>query len=242
MDDNFHLRSMRREVHKMCQRFIKTCSETLSGAFEPVTVGLSMVHVDTQLETCLRLNENRKGTPHYIPPETISNMSNTFEIPNYEKAKFESCVVTTESSSECSNAFYYSLHRCLFKSLSDYDGKEVVDVPMRTQQELDEERNRTQKSQMHQLDLLTRVYVGVTCRTEPSLAKNANLARKEILKQAKEDIHAFWGNVGGENMDTHFEAIQKEFLQLTTGGNEGKDDKMSDIIQTAHNDFVRNNS
>jgi hypothetical protein len=62
------------------------------------------------------------------------------------------------------------------------------------------------------------------------------------LKQAKEDIHAFWGNVGGENMDTHFEAIQKEFLQLTTGGNEGKDDKMSDIIQTAHNDFVRNNS
>ena len=117
---------------------------------------------------------------------------------------------------------------------------------MRTQQELPVAGRWRKKLDTEipnaQLDLLTRVHVGVTCKTEPSLAKKANLARKEILEQAKEDIHAFWGIVGGESMETDFEAIQRAFLQLTTGGNEEEDDKMSDIIQTAHNGFVRNNS
>lgn len=48
-------------------------------------VSLYAVWINTPLETCIERNESRKGTPTYVPIETIQNMYKYFEKPTTEE-------------------------------------------------------------------------------------------------------------------------------------------------------------
>ena len=61
LDDNFHLRSMRREVHRVCQRVVSSWGEW-GGEFRGHgAIGFSVLYVDTPLTVCLERNSHRRG-------------------------------------------------------------------------------------------------------------------------------------------------------------------------------------
>ena len=45
----------------------------------------NLIWIDENLETCLKRNENRKGTRSYVPPDTICRMYNQFIEPSLEE-------------------------------------------------------------------------------------------------------------------------------------------------------------
>ena len=73
MDDNFHLRSMRRDVYKVCQNFIvnnnhhnneHSRSSSTCVSSNSFSIGLVLIHVDIPYEQCIQNNERRKDTLH----------------------------------------------------------------------------------------------------------------------------------------------------------------------------------
>lgn len=46
---------------------------------------INLIWVDESLETCLKRNEQRKGTRSYVPRESIVNMHNSFEEPSLDE-------------------------------------------------------------------------------------------------------------------------------------------------------------
>jgi len=195
MDDNFHLRSMRRDVYKACQDFIIKCkcnadSSPVANPNIVMNIGLSVVHVNTALDECISNNEQRINTPHYIPQRIITNMSQTLEPPDAEKAKFEAFSIDTAQWDTNSSEFYNQLDDCLRSSIC----KNPIQPPppVKSSEQLEEERLATLQSRLHRMDLLLRALVSTTCKTDTcktdrKLAKVANDARKTILSECKND-------------------------------------------------------
>ena len=46
---------------------------------------INLIWIDESLETCLKRNEQRKGTRGYVPRESIINMHNNFEKPSLDE-------------------------------------------------------------------------------------------------------------------------------------------------------------
>lgn len=177
MDDNFYLRSMRREIYKTCQDFISN-SEDVMGK-----IGLTFVHVDTNLQQCIINNEIRKNAEDYIPQETIIKMSRSMEPPNVQNAPFERlCISTshylTEPMIQPSTLFYQTLDELIDKSIQFHYVKRNE---VKSEEELEEERKITRLSIVHRLDLILRSLVGKTCKCDKTLARTANEVRKSII-------------------------------------------------------------
>ncbi len=181
MDDNFHLRSMRRDVYKICQEFMKRLSvENVSS----INIGLSTLYVNTPMGECIANNEKRLGSPQYIPTEIIKAMNEKLEPPDGEKANFENCIIDTSDCDISTIDFYHQLDECLSCSVSDHPIRPPL--PKKSLEQLEKERLETLKSRLHHLDLILRTLVGATCRVNKKYAKIANQARKQILKGCKE--------------------------------------------------------
>ena len=75
MDDNYYLRSMRKQVFMTCQQVV---SQQLGD--NPTTFQIAMVSVwlDTPVEMCLERNQGRKRR---VPVTVIERMSRQMEIP-----------------------------------------------------------------------------------------------------------------------------------------------------------------
>lgn len=202
MDDNFHLRSMRRDVYKTCQTFIadfdstanREDHDTLSISMD-VNIGLTIIYVNTPLEECVANNEKRLGTGSYVPPRIIHAMNDILEPPDNGKANFEACIINTmewnledelsSSPNHNNKGFYENLTKCLFHSVSMNPIQPPP--PTKSLEQLEQERLATLKSRLHQMDLILRSLVGTTCRTNKKYAKVANEARKRLLQECKED-------------------------------------------------------
>lgn len=105
LDDNFYLRSMRREVHKICLEFAKSkkniqlspgiCIQNNNKTYgcklilPRLRIGFITIHVATPLIVCLIRNAQR-FPPHRIPKQILYDMSNLLQLPNPLKANFES--------------------------------------------------------------------------------------------------------------------------------------------------------
>ena len=117
LDDNFHLRSMRRDVYKVCQQFLITKNnhnhqnENKNEKPKPmpriIDIGLVILHVNTPIEQCLENNEKRRtknnNDHEYIPRQIIYDMDSIFELPkqddgnnNAKSSNFESIVITID--------------------------------------------------------------------------------------------------------------------------------------------------
>lgn len=186
MDDNFHLRSMRRDVYKICRDYIadKNADE------KNVAIGFTILYVNSSLDKALQNNEKRLGTKSYIPKETIRKMFETLEPPDGDKAHFERCFVDTSTildfdSHSLGSSFLQQLHSSMIMSIEEYSVQPLP--PKKTMAEIEKERLETLKSTMHQVDLTLRALVGATCKIHRQLGKVANNAKKEIFNEFKQD-------------------------------------------------------
>lgn len=177
MDDNFYLRSMRREVYKICQDFVSNCPDVMGK------IGFVFVHVDTNVQQCIVNNEMRKNTDEYIPQETIIKMSTSIEPPNVQKASFEHLSLSTskfrtDSNGLLSSSIYETIDQLTNDSIMFHCIKQNT---VKSEEEIEEERKITRLSVMHRTDLILRSLVSKTCKCDKSLARTANEVRKSII-------------------------------------------------------------
>mmetsp|Transcript_4781 Transcript_4781/g.9128 ORF Transcript_4781/g.9128 Transcript_4781/m.9128 type:complete len:444 (+) Transcript_4781:96-1427(+) len=193
MDDNFHLRSMRRDLYKVCQSIIQTThvqdGDSLGleqkQSSQTMHIAFVTIHVNTPLEKCIENNEQRIGTKRYIPKRIIRKMYHTMEPPNGDKVHFERLSMDTcdlDVNHACPNSSFYQQLESLMKQSS-------VDpiIVKKDLEALEQDRLATFKSIMHRIDLNLRSLVGTVCQTNKIYAKYANRARKIILTECRED-------------------------------------------------------
>ena len=212
LDDNFFLRSMRRDAYKVCQRV----ASGLSDASDALTVGFSVVLVDTPLDVCLERNSLRKGKAR-IPEETLKRMESALERPDPTSAdymkKFEVNSFTIvyprnrdEEIDACADDTF-ALFRDKIQACLDAARNNSV-VPPQKEEKVDPEalqqaREQTKKSQIHQADCLLRNLVGAVGRADKSMGRSANNARKRVLQQVREDSIA--ADAGGDSDNGAYE-------------------------------------
>ena len=224
LDDNFFLRSMRRDAYKVCQRVASGLSDVpdlsdTAATSNPnsnssmsrcaFTIGFSVVLVDTPLDVCLKRNSLRKGKTR-IPEETITRMTSTLERPDpssgdYQK-KFEVNSFTIEYPGNrneeidiCADDIFALFADKVQACLEAARNNPVI--PPHTEEKVDPEalqqaREQTKKSRIHQADCLLRNLVGAVGRADKSMGRSANNARKRVLQQVREDSIA--ADAGGD--------------------------------------------
>ena len=234
LDDNFHLRSMRRDVYKVCQKLIsdiggggacRPCSATTFG------IGFSVLMVDTPMETCLKRNALREGKAR-IPEATVQKMASTIERPepnstDYMK-KFETNSIVIDTSKaewmdEMQGAAahddtwnWYAVYGDATRACLEAAIKNPV-VPPKREEEIDPEvlrsaREQTKKNRIHHADRLLRSLVGVVGRTDKSVGRAANDARKHVLQQVRDEIIPVDVEVCGDSNDDNGSAYEIEIV------------------------------
>ena len=198
LDDNFHLRSMRRDVYKVCQKILSSDdADAKKRSTCRRRIGFSVIMVDTPLEICLQRNASRKGKAR-IPDDTIRNMAARLERPvtdtkDYMR-KFEVnsiCIEVTDSSTpyDMYDENKERILACINQSLDD------PVIPPKKENILDPEvlrieRERTLKNRVHRIDKLLRTLVGAVGRADKSMGRIANEARKHALENARNDAES----------------------------------------------------
>ena len=225
LDDNFHLRSMRRDVYKVCQQFLITNNHNHQNENEKpriIDIGLVILHVNTPIEQCLENNEKRrtknKNDHEYIPRQIIYDMDSIFELPrqdnnnNSKSSNFESIVITIDKQLHLSNEnndkddddtiqFYYHLSNQLILCTTD---EYQIQLPQeqKSMEQLQKERELTLQSKIHHIDLLLRALVGAICKADSKrFGKVANIARKDILKEQKDSCLKCMSNFINDDYD-----------------------------------------
>lgn len=194
LDDNFHLRSMRRDVYRACQ--------DVAAMHPRALIGFSSVYFSTPLDVCLARNESRSGKD-CIPIDVIRRMASSMEPPDETKpyASFERFHVTIDSSESLPNATdaHLALHlheveECILRSItSPIPARSEVSEEELAQMEQNRmmQREETLKCRMHQIDKLLRKLVGAVGRVEKKRSREANEVRKSIMEKVRSE-HDDW--------------------------------------------------
>lgn len=183
MDDNFHLRSMRREVYRACQDFLVTAPDAM--------ISFSIAYISVPLDICLARNAKREGKQH-IPSHVITRMDATIEPPDESKpyASFEKFHVTINNSTqnEIGGNLYNDIEQCINASLQspirakkEYSADQIA----QTEQERERQRLQTLKCKSQRIDLLLRKLVGAVGRVDKRRSMEANETRKGIIEKVK---------------------------------------------------------
>ncbi|KAL7569084.1 hypothetical protein ACA910_016922 [Epithemia clementina (nom. ined.)] len=203
MDDNFHLRSMRKQVFQVCQKVKEEfiiCSATDNGKilhsqnqFEDTHIFFGTIWMNTPLEICLQRNSSR-SVKQKVPDESIHRIFDTFEPPALGCATWEANFLSlsadvsrnkeynnTDSTIESAWHFVQSL-------LYRMEGNPVpalVSTDAETDR-IERERAATRASKGHQLDQWSRQWIKAVAQLRPTEAKIANQIRKDMLRDYQE--------------------------------------------------------
>lgn len=162
MDDNFHLRSMRKQVHQICQ------------SYADHQIFFLNIWLDVSLASCLERNRQRDPLER-VPDEVIVNMK--LEPPDPAKANWEQGHIHLKVNDTSS-----------IISLDDIKNmsRRVKPPPPPVDPEvLEEERRKTRESQIHTYDGYLRSWVGAVARIRRTDTGKANAARKDILQRLR---------------------------------------------------------
>ena len=171
MDDNFHLRSMRKEVYRACQELLVTTPDAI--------ISFSIAYISAPLDVCLARNATREGKQH-IPSHIITRMDATIEPPDESKpyASFEKFHVTIFNSTqnEIGGNLYNDIEQCINASLQspirakkEYSAEQIAQA----EQERERQRIETLKCKSQRIDLLLRKLVGAVGRVDKKRSKEA---------------------------------------------------------------------
>ena len=158
MDDNFHLRGMRKQIHRLLL------------AYKPIRFGILWMQVT--LEECIVRNQNRK---RQVPSDVIEKMIQSIETP---RAAWEAYWLKVDPRTPLEDVIAF-IDGCL-------DIVDLPDSIDEEQQEAD--RQSTLASQSSNLDKMLRGWVRKVALYDKSLALQANEARKEVMKEGKHDV------------------------------------------------------
>lgn len=173
MDDNFHLRGMRKQIHRLLLNYL------------PIRFGI--LYLETPLDICLERNRRRSGR-RQIPSEIIVKMSTSFEPPRvaWEVCSTKTVVNYDSSENDC------VVNQTKFEEIVKFiqDCPNIVELPSDDDDDIDvkqqaADRAKTRESQIHSLDKLLRSYVGRVAKFDKTFAKKANSARKTVMEEFK---------------------------------------------------------
>jgi len=157
IDDNFHLRGMRKKIHRL-----------LLG-YKPIRFGI--LWMETPLEECVRRNHNRIRP---IPSHVMEKMNQIIEVPR--SAWEEYCLKVDQRTSF--DAIIAFVDECA----------DISDLPVTIIDERKQEADRqgTLGNQSHNWDNLLRGWVRKVALYDKTLAVQANVARKEMIREMKQ--------------------------------------------------------
>ena len=183
LDDNFHLRSMRRDIYRACQDFLTAASEAI--------ISFSVAYIKTPLHVCLERNNKRSGKQH-IPHDIITRMDANIEPPDDSKpyTSFERFHVTIDNtiSDEFIQEMLHNIDQCVKNALqSPVEAKKELTAEeiAQIQKEREFQRQQTNKCQVQRIDLLLRRLVGAVGKVDKKRSKEANDTRKVIIEKVR---------------------------------------------------------
>ena len=234
MDDNFSLRSMRREIFQVCQKRVTPNDDS-------ITIGLSILYVDTPLPVCLERNAIR-GLSTRVPDDVIQRMAQTLEPPEPSHAQsYWEASFTRLSHPWDQSKMIESLKDCIHHSL--VSNPVVPKAPTKTPEQLEKERNETFNSRYHRFDLLLRTLVRYACQTDPKkYASVANAARKQILQSFKKEQKSNNNNTNNQPLEFDDLSILDQFQTLLVNKqhSEEQNNLITKAIEMAYQSFLEN--
>ncbi|KAL3767947.1 hypothetical protein ACHAW5_006868 [Stephanodiscus triporus] len=184
LDDNFHLRSMRREIYRSCQEIIKM--------YPRAKIGFSVLYFRTPLEVCVQRNYLRSGKDR-VPLDVINRMASVLEPPDETKssASFERFHASIDNADDIVDNMKErkKIHECLRLSLqSPILPKNELSHEQISQLEHDRirERDKTLKCEIQRIDQLLRKLVGAVGGVEKKRSREANEIRKLMLEMIRQ--------------------------------------------------------
>jgi tRNA uridine 5-carbamoylmethylation protein Kti12 len=158
IDDNFHLRGMRKQIHRLLLR----------SDFKNLKFGI--LWVDQPLNICLERNRSRSKQ---IPEETIRKLHANMELP---RVNWENCWMKATDNTSLEDIVAF-IEQC----------ETIVTIEEDDPEFLLQEQEKTRLNKRHSIDKVLRGWVGQVARFDKQLVQRANLARKDIMERAKQD-------------------------------------------------------
>lgn len=176
MDDNFHLRGMRKQIHRLLLRY------------QPIRFGI--LHVQTPINVCLERNRIRAGLRR-VPDDIILKMDAAFESP---RATWEVNSTMTINYSNSSNCYVYdedesfTAQTTIDKIIKFIECCPTIVDTTGSEKDLEQQaidRTKTLESQIQKIDKLLRSYVGRVAKFDKAYAGAANAGRKQLMQEFK---------------------------------------------------------
>ncbi|CAJ1966577.1 unnamed protein product [Cylindrotheca closterium] len=164
MDDNYHLRGMRKQIHRLLL-------DHDHGPGQQLNFGI--LWMETDVETCLQRNESRTRR---VPKHVIQKMKDTLEKP---RANWEAYCLSISDETPFGDILNF-INNC----------QEIQELPqdLVDQKQQEKDRIQTSENQRHDWDNLLRSWVGQVAKYDKTLARSANAARKEVMTQIKATV------------------------------------------------------
>lgn len=170
LDDNFHLRSMRKQIFQSCQAHVTNNTKNISIHF-------GLIWMDTPVDVCLERNAQRQRR---LPDRIIQNMKHKFEAPG--GFAWEQSVLRLDGTAPLLTHLEQLRNFTASKQLTLVE--QPVD-PTLEQARLAAARKETQASIAHQIDQYLRCCVQIVARNHRQCAGAANQCRKLLLSQLR---------------------------------------------------------
>ena len=178
LDDNFHLRSMRKEVFKVCQNHFVENEEQ---------VFLGIVWVDCNLEICLKRNRQRSSTER-VPDRVIEKMNTTLEPPNGDRVYWENCWTKVDGGDGGVDNNLRQIQSWLSTNNESLYAVQRP-APEIDPEEIERERIATRENRIHQIDQTSRKWIGRVAQIDRKATGKANDSRKKLIQRIKtEDL------------------------------------------------------
>lgn len=241
MDDNFHLRSMRREVYRACQEMLVEPRPSTSHQSR-IEIGFATLYFSSSLEVCLQRNDSRSGKER-IPVDVITRMASVMEPPDETKTcascdRFhvkifnsdtlfdEANVMNGEATCRIDDCFQQAL-QCPVLPKYKPSQEEIA--------QLARQREETLKCRTQRVDQLLRRLVGAVGRVDKKRSREANNTRKAIMETVR--VQA-----GGEGSGD--DAIVRQFAHSMLGaemnhGGDSPDAPLARAIRDAVQEFLK---
>ena len=184
MDDNFHLRSMRREVYRICQ-------DSVVSADSRHKIYFVILWLDIPRKVCLERNQRRDRS---VPDDVVRRMSETLEPPG--KESFEHCFKRIVDFGPMGGNDTSDMTDITKSPIFDFVTKECMEhympvpppPPPIDLEQLEEERRKTRESWLHIWDQRLRSWVGQVAQISRKDTGNANKARKKLLQTLRQEV------------------------------------------------------
>jgi tRNA uridine 5-carbamoylmethylation protein Kti12 len=213
LDDNFHLRGMRKQIHRLLLRYHTDDTENETKS---IRIQFGILWVTCSMEICLERNRKRnqqqqqqRRRRRVVSDQIIRTMNETLEPPTRSAWEVGNTLIISQDTTLASTVNFVEhcpdiVEKVIPPNLLPVD---------KEQQTID--RTNTLTNPMHQLDQLLRQWVGQTAKYDQRYAKAANLARRELLLSQKTTSNRE-GFVlcGTDTSKTMMDGLKDDFLDL----------------------------